>query len=316
MGRGRWCRCLRLVGCFLLNKLGHVMGKHFVGLYRDDGLRVLRNYSGPASERKWKELIKVFKQYNLSIITETNIRTVNFLDTTFDLMNNIYKPYLKPNDEPLYINKHCKHPPSVLRQLPKSISKRISEISSNEEIFKRLVPIYEKALRDSGFNEKLVYNKENTTSNEQDEKKKRKRKIIWFNPPYYSTVKTNVGKLFLELVKQHFPKGHKLHKIFNKNTRKVSYSCRKNMGSVLSRYNKKIPSRKEDQYGCNSRNKAECPLDNNCLTPIIINQAEVLTNLNDSKKFYIGLTDTAFKEHYRNHTRDFRNQHYEKSTEL
>ena len=197
-------------------------------------------------------------------------------------MNNTYKPYRKANDEPLYINKHSNHPPAVLRQLPKSISKRISEISSNEEIFKQSIPIYEKALKDGGFNEKVVYNKENTTSNEQNEKKKRTRKIIWFNPPYSSTVKTNVGKLFLKLVKQHFPKGHKLHKIFNKNTLKVSYSCLKNMGSVLSRHYKKKLSRKEDQYGCNCRNKAECPLDNNCLTPRIIYQADVLTNLNDS----------------------------------
>ena len=38
--------------------------------------------------------------------------------------------------------------------------------------------------------------------------------------------------------------------------------------------------------------------------------------MNDSKKFYVGLADTAFKERYRNHTRDFRNQYYEKSTEF
>ena len=128
MGSYDGAEVCELVGCFLLNKLGHVMDKRFVGLYRDDGLGVLRNYSGPASERKRKELIKVFKQYNLSITIETNIRTVNFLDTTFDLLNNTYKPYRKPNDEPLYINKHSNHPPAVLRQLPKSIRKRISEI--------------------------------------------------------------------------------------------------------------------------------------------------------------------------------------------
>ena len=34
---------------------------------------------------------------------------------------------------------------------------------------------------------------------------------------------------------------------------------------------------------------------------------DALNNLNNSKKFY--------KERYGNHTRDFRNQHYEKSTE-
>ena len=93
MGSYDGAEVCKLVGCFLLNKLGHVMDKRFVGLYRDGGLGVLRNYSGPASERKRKELIKVFKQYNLSITIETNIRTVNFLDTTFDLLNNTYKPY-------------------------------------------------------------------------------------------------------------------------------------------------------------------------------------------------------------------------------
>ena len=133
------------------------MDKRFTGLYRDHGLGVLRNYSGTASKRKRKEIIKVFKHYDLSITIETNIGTVNFLDTTFDLINNTYKPYQKPNDEPLHINKHSNHPPIVLRQFPKSISKRISEISSNEEIFKQSVRIYEKALKDSGFHEKLVY---------------------------------------------------------------------------------------------------------------------------------------------------------------
>ena len=58
-----------------------------------------------------------------------------------------------------------------------------------------------KALKNSGFEEKLVYNKENTTSNEQDEKKKRNRKIIWFNSPYSNTIKTNNRNLFLKLVK-------------------------------------------------------------------------------------------------------------------
>ena len=63
-----------------------------------------------------------------------------------------------------------------------------------------------KLLRTVALMKKLVYNKENThLEMEQNEKKKRKRKIIWFNPPYSSTVKTNVGKLFLKLVKQHVP---------------------------------------------------------------------------------------------------------------
>ena len=63
----------KLVGCFLLHNLSHVMNKGFVGLYRDENLGVSRNYSGPASERKRKEIINVFKHYDLSITREINI---------------------------------------------------------------------------------------------------------------------------------------------------------------------------------------------------------------------------------------------------
>ena len=44
-----------------------------------DKFRDLRNYSGSASETKRKEIIKVSKDYDLSI---TNIRTVKHLWTT------------------------------------------------------------------------------------------------------------------------------------------------------------------------------------------------------------------------------------------
>ena len=37
--------------------------------------------------------IYTFNTYNLSITIETNIRVANFLDTIFDLINVIYKPY-------------------------------------------------------------------------------------------------------------------------------------------------------------------------------------------------------------------------------
>ena len=69
--------------------------------------------------------------------------------------------------------------------------------------------LYRKKFLKTGFNGKLFYNKENSTSNKQDEKKKRKREFgnlgtqIFFNPPYSNIMETNVGKLFLKLVKQH-----------------------------------------------------------------------------------------------------------------
>ena len=75
-------------------------------------------------EKKKKELVKIFKNNGLSITVKTNLKTVDFLDKYFDLVKAIYQP----NDDPLYINKKCTHPASILQQLPKSISKRISEI--------------------------------------------------------------------------------------------------------------------------------------------------------------------------------------------
>ena len=144
-----------MVGAFLLNNLSHVIDKTNVGLYRDDGLVVFKSHSGPESKRKRKEIIKTFNTYNLSITTETNISAVNFLDTLFDLINDIYKPYQKPNDNPVYKNKNSNHPPTVLQQLPKSVRKRISETSSDEQMFKESIPIYEEVLKKSGFHRKL-----------------------------------------------------------------------------------------------------------------------------------------------------------------
>ena len=63
----------------------------------------------------------------------------------------------------------------------------------------------------------------------------------------------------------------------------------RNMSSILTSNNKKILAETEKQYECNYRNKDECPLDNKCLTPRVIYEADVIT-LNTSRKFYIGLS--------------------------
>ena len=44
-----------------------------------------------------------------------------------------------------------------------------------------------------------------TKSKSQEEREKRKRKIIWFHEPLSTSFKTNIGKLFFELLGKHFP---------------------------------------------------------------------------------------------------------------
>ena len=56
-----------LIGLFLLNNLSEKYGKNNVGLYRDDGLVLLRNASGPQSERTRKDITREFKKEGLNI---------------------------------------------------------------------------------------------------------------------------------------------------------------------------------------------------------------------------------------------------------
>ena len=50
-----------LVGCYILNQLSTAMRKELVGLYRNDGLGIIKIMSEPEIERKRKQIIKIFK---------------------------------------------------------------------------------------------------------------------------------------------------------------------------------------------------------------------------------------------------------------
>ena len=63
-----------------------VIAEENTELYRDDGLGIFENMSGPEVERKKKELVKIFKNNGLSITVKTNIKTAHFLDIHFDLV--------------------------------------------------------------------------------------------------------------------------------------------------------------------------------------------------------------------------------------
>ena len=303
-----------LVGLFLLNDLANKYGKNNIGLYRDDGLAIFKNTTGPQAERTRKEITRCFKEHGLKITIQSNLKSVDYLDVTLNLTNGLFQPYRKPNDEPLYINMKSNHPPTVIKQIPAAINRRLSALSSNKETFDKAKPIYDKALRSSGFNESLHYCKKNTTA---PTKRNRKRNTIWFNPPYSKNVQTNVAKTFLNLIKKHFPPNHNLHPIFNKNNVKVSYSCMPNMSSIIKNHNKKILNNNTTpKNGCNCRQKDQCPLDNNCLTTSVIYKANVTTDKDNTGKNYIGLTEGTFKQRYTQHNLTFRNRKYANRTEL
>ena len=50
-----------------------------MGLYRDNGLGIFKNMSGPEVGRKKKELVKIYQNNGLSITVKTNLKKSIFL---------------------------------------------------------------------------------------------------------------------------------------------------------------------------------------------------------------------------------------------
>ena len=87
-----------------------------MGLYRDDGLIILRNTNSKQTD-KMRKNISIFKSIDFKIEITTNLTEVDFLDVTFNLERNTYRPYKKPNDNLTYINTSSNHPPQIIKHL-------------------------------------------------------------------------------------------------------------------------------------------------------------------------------------------------------
>ena len=80
-----------LVGLYILYIWSTKYGINFNSLYRDDRLACFENVSGPKADQIRKDFINIFrKEFQLSIVCETNLKIVNFLDVTLDLTTGKY----------------------------------------------------------------------------------------------------------------------------------------------------------------------------------------------------------------------------------
>ena len=243
---------------------------------RADGLLHTVNWSsGPLLDRMGKDIILIFTNKGLSITIERNPIKTDFLDVTFNLLTGKYFPFTKVNNKRLYIYVKSNHPNLIVKKLHKMINKRLSELSCNQE-FSTAEPLYKEALSVSNYEASLKFEKP-----QYNIKRNRSRKVIWFNPPFSQNVKTNIRKTFLKLVKQHFPRHHKLNKIFNKKNPELSYCCMKNMSSIIKQHNIKIFSADSNKkHSCNCRSKDYCPLEGYCLRECMVYEAKVSTEKN------------------------------------
>jgi hypothetical protein len=93
MGSFDGAEICELVCLFILNHLRKRFGKENIGLYRDDGLAIIKSKSARLLDKTRKELQKIFEQFDLKITAEAKLNVVNFLDVTFDLINAKHKSY-------------------------------------------------------------------------------------------------------------------------------------------------------------------------------------------------------------------------------
>ena len=274
------CQICELVGIYLLSEIAKFVDPKGNGLYRDDGLLMLR-IGKRQMEILRQKLVKLFGENGFTIEVKHSVKSIEFLDVQMDITTNTHRPYKKPIDKIKYVHKDSNHPPAVIKQIPRTVEDRLSMLSSTKEIFEEVKGPYQQALKDSGHDHQLKFN-ENVGKNK---KKSRHRKVIWFNPPWSKSLKTPVGKIFLSLLEKHFPKGSPLYRFYNKQTIKISYSTVRNLKAHITSHNRKIlsPPKLQDE-SCNCQDKSLCVMPGKCRARDLVYGVKATTQDNDVKK--------------------------------
>ena len=84
-------------------------------------------------------------------------RKVNFLDATLNLNTGTYRPYMKTNTNLLYISSLSNHPPTILKNIPLEVNRRLCRLSSTKEDFMAVVEPYQETRDRAGYKHQLLY---------------------------------------------------------------------------------------------------------------------------------------------------------------
>ena len=228
------------------------------------------------------------------------------------MLEETHRPYTKPNNTILYIDSKSNHPQSMKKNIPLACEKRLSILSSNEQIFNAAAPEYQAALEKAGYKHKLVYQPE--AGRKTSRKRVRTKHTTWFNPPWAENVKTNVGADFLKSVTSSFPKGHPLYSICNRNTIKVSYRTATNMAQMVTKHNTKIMNKFQNTTPnpkptkeCNcSKSNLPCVMGGKCVPGNVIYKGAVTRQDTGETEFYTGLSEPSWKLRWNNHKANFK----------
>ena len=226
-----------------------------------------------------------------------------------------YRAWVKPEQVIHYVHRESNHPNHVIKNIPFEVQRRLTLLSSNQAMFEAAKEPFQEALRRAGYKETLIYSPINILP----KRKKRKRNILWFNPPYCKSVKSNLGRQFLQLLDKCFPKGRQLHKILNSHTVQLSPRTMPNLGKIVAAHNSKVTSTKinykEPNCNCRGVNKTCIMEGSRCQDSGVIYQAEVIAPNKENMK-YVGVCAPKWKTRYANHKTSFRHPEKRKQTKL
>ena len=147
----------------------------------------------------------------------------------------------------------------------------------------------------------ITYQEENMPNDINKENKKFSQKIEKENlygltPTFCRLASINVGKYFLKLIDKHFKHNNILHKILNRKTLKISYSCTENIFQIINNHNKEIIKEFHDrtnnnnndnskQNECNCKTRKNCPMNGLCNLDNVVYQGIIYPkeNVKDRK---------------------------------
>ena len=127
-----------------------------------------------------------------------------------------------------------------------------------------------------------------------------------------------MGKEFLTLVDRALPANNPLHKLFTRQTVKLSYKCMPNMATCIARHNNKVlRSEPPRNTSCNCEGGAgSCPVQGACKQEGVVYEACVRERNSGKTETYTGLTGRSFKQRWKEHQRDFDNPDKRNETRL
>ena len=131
----------------------------------------------------------------------------------------------------------------------------------------------------------------------------------------------------MKLIDKHFKHDNILHKIFNRKTLKISYSCTKNIFQMINNHNKLIIKEFQDrtnnnnnnskQNECNCKTRVYCPMNGLCNLDNVVYQGILYPKENvKDRKTYIGTSSMKWKFRYYNHIFSFSHEHLKTQTAL